>query len=129
MIPHHTETWGALRDADVQESIPECVIHSFPTSINHTIGWAKELLRNHFCDGESGPSQIVKASRHIAAHRSTVASLQIELPVLQKIDYFMQHRPARWQDCVDLALKAFHEHFVSNIRELLDAHPLNETIV
>jgi hypothetical protein len=58
MVPHYTETWGALRDAETTESIPECVIHSFPTSINHTIGWAKEVLRNHFCDGESGPAQV-----------------------------------------------------------------------
>ena len=67
MVPHYTETWGALRDAEVTESIPECVIHSFPTSINHTIGWAKELLRDHFCDGESGPAQARCLSHYTAA--------------------------------------------------------------
>ena len=47
IIPFLTKSYKTNR-ADIQKTIPVCSIKLFPTSIHHTIQWAKELFAEYF---------------------------------------------------------------------------------
>ena len=72
--------------------------------------------------------QVAKSVTQLAYRFGSSSTSSIELPVLKKIDAFLADMPSKWQDCIPLALKAFHRHFVLNIRDLLKAHPLDEQV-
>jgi ubiquitin-activating enzyme E1 len=58
-VPDITENYGATRD-QTEENIPVCTLRSFPTTIEHTAAWARDLFIQLFGQS-SDPSSLSKA--------------------------------------------------------------------
>jgi len=47
VIPHLTESYGSSADPP-EKSIPMCTLHHFPSRIEHTIQWARDIFQGLF---------------------------------------------------------------------------------
>eukprot|EP00658_Telonema_sp_P-2_P071028 TRINITY_DN6036_c0_g1_i1.p1 TRINITY_DN6036_c0_g1~~TRINITY_DN6036_c0_g1_i1.p1 ORF type:complete len:2283 (-),score=620.28 TRINITY_DN6036_c0_g1_i1:314-7162(-) len=128
VLPHLTKSWGEMRDQK-QDQVPVCIIHEFPSDINHTIQWAQEQLKAYFCEGDEGPQVcndcVIEWFRN-GDLSSYVNSNQVPLKVLKRILSYCTKRPTQFTDCIAKARIKFEKWYHYNIDKLLTSHPADK---
>ena len=120
-----TKAWREHKDPPT-EMIPVCIIHEFPSDINHTIQWAQEQLKAYFCEGEEGPAAlngVIVGWLKDGNLRNYVNTNQVKLKVLQRLLSYTTKRPQSFEDCVAKARLKFDKWYRVNVLKLLKSHP------
>eukprot|EP00041_Stephanoeca_diplocostata_P036480 m.1334633 g.1334633 ORF g.1334633 m.1334633 type:complete len:1101 (-) comp24875_c1_seq8:1780-5082(-) len=122
IVPHLTESYASQRDPP-ENDIPYCTLKSFPSTINHTIQWARDKFANLF---ELKPAEHNK-------FWTTNGSLSTVLQALKDGDCGKSYdntsliikmnriRPTTFAQCVGLARHKFEKYFNHKARHLLNA--------
>jgi len=126
VVPHITESYASQRDPPETE-VPYCTLKSFPSTIDHTIQWARDKFANlfelkpaefnKFWDSNGSPDAVFAALTAGGGGKSfESASLVTKL---------VQRRPTCWEDCVAMARVKFDKYFNHKARHLLNAFPMD----
>ena len=119
VVPALTESYSSSADPP-QPGIPLCTMQSFPSRIEHTLAWARQIVlealfvervdnvRKFYAD----PDFVRKLPA--VSRRTTVANLEEDL---------VAHRPRDFDDCIHWARDRFEEYFHNVIVQLLHVFP------
>ena len=126
IVPDLTESYGSQRDPP-EADVPYCTIKSFPSTIEHTIQWARDKFANlfelkpaefnKFWESNGSVETVLEALRSRSCGRS-YDSIQLVMKIL--LTY-----PTSWADCVALGRSKFEKYFNHKARNLLNAFPLD----
>lgn len=119
-MPHVTEGYrGPALDATSEDApYPVCTVRHFPSTVEHTLQWARDEFEGLFC----------LSAETINCHQQALTSLADRdglqlLPLLQDVLGVLRQRPQTWQDCVVWALGHWQLRFRYGIMQLLRHHP------
>lgn len=99
VVPHLTESYGATRDPP-EKSIPICTLKNFPSQIEHTIQWARDLFEGLF------KSCVDSTNQYLSEGSDFLKNLRREQPngeleTLRTIrSYLALERPMTFDDCI-----------------------------
>jgi ubiquitin-activating enzyme E1 len=115
IVPDLTDHYrGVMDDA---RGIPMCTLHHFPTNIEHTTMWAKDIFVGYF---EDAPRAAQKVSDPGFAERAQDEPAS----VLEAAKAFLvTERCSTFADCARWARLKFEENFNWKIRDLQKSYP------
>lgn len=113
IVPYLTENYGNASDPS-EESFPVCTIKTFPTKIEHTLQWAREIFEEVF------NTKIVNVKKYVK---------QEEIPreemdkVLNDVEYIVKWKPNSVNDCYKWAIYMFNQYNYHDIVKLTKLFP------
>jgi ubiquitin-activating enzyme E1 len=119
VVPHMTESYSSTHDAP-QAGIPICTLHSFPSKIEHTLTWARQILFEQWFIAD------VDAIRAYATDAGFVGSLPPATrrsTVERLVKDCVTERPATLDECARWARDQFEHFFHNKIAQLLYLFP------
>ncbi|XP_004451912.1 ubiquitin-like modifier-activating enzyme 7 [Dasypus novemcinctus] len=119
-VPHVTEPYRAPAEPAASEGAPNpvCTVRHFPSTVEHTLQWARDEFEGLFR----------LSAEAVNRHRQAPTSLadgdgpQV-LTLLQPVRGTLRVRPQTWQDCVRWAHGHWQLCFRDGITELLERFP------
>jgi len=121
MVPHLTQTYGETTDPEPKE-VAKCLLHSFPSNIEHCLQWARELLfeGEFVVNCEEVNAYITKGEQ---AYISSLSDLERKkkLEILAKI---LLEPQRTFDDCVEWARLLYETWYVRAPAQLLHTFPL-----
>jgi ubiquitin-activating enzyme E1 len=124
VLPRETESYSSSQDPP-DASIPMCTLRSFPSRIEHTIEWAKDLFHAQF----AGPAEIVNAymtqKDYLGSALKQSGNEKQTLETLR--DFLVTEKPSNFDDCIQWARMQFEKHFNHAIQQLLYNFPKDST--
>ncbi|XP_022102923.1 ubiquitin-like modifier-activating enzyme 6 [Acanthaster planci] len=123
IVPHMTETYGSQRDPP-DESVPYCTLKSFPSTVEHTIQWARDKFESSFTQK---PTMFNKYWTTNGSAEEVVKKLQnSEQPEnSEAVIKLLKNRPSSWAECISIARIKFEKYFNHKAKQLLSAFPLD----
>ncbi|XP_077988676.1 ubiquitin-like modifier-activating enzyme 6 isoform X2 [Glandiceps talaboti] len=123
IIPHMTECYTSQQDPQ-ETDIPYCTLKSFPSSIEHTIQWAREKFEsllsqkpaafNKFWSSNPDPEAVLKKIGEGQQLEGAVQAIKL-----------LKHRPLTWYNCLQVSRVKFEKYFSNKAKNLLHAFPLD----
>ncbi|XP_012590485.1 PREDICTED: ubiquitin-like modifier-activating enzyme 7 isoform X2 [Condylura cristata] len=113
-MPHVTKTYAASTGTASEDApYPVCTIRHFPSTVEHTLQWARDQFEGLFR----------LSAEFINCHRQGLSSLSDtegqRLTLLQEVLGERRERPQTWRDCVVWAVSHWQLCFHHGIRQLL----------
>ncbi|XP_047549674.1 ubiquitin-like modifier-activating enzyme 7 [Lutra lutra] len=124
-VPHVTDVYRAPPSGLAAEgaTYPVCTLRHFPSSVEHTLQWARDEFEGLFR----------LSAETINRHQEALTSLaetdgpQV-LTLLEEVLGVLRQRPQTWQDCVVWALGHWQRRFHYGIRQLLSHFPPDKVL-
>ena len=120
VLPDLTESYSSSQDPP-ESSFPMCTIKNFPTAIEHTLAWAREMFSNYFetpmkyaVDYQNGGEEFLKQVKHQKNASEIIHSLHQML---------VKERPQNIQQCVQWAREQWQDLFHNQIQQILYNFP------
>lgn len=119
IVPQLTESYASSVDPP-QTGIPLCTLHTFPSKIEHTLTWARQIVfQELFCDRMEHARKFFAEG---AGYLATIKDIQ-RLSVVQGLEKDVLRRPANLKECVQWAVATFYEYYRDAPMSLLSAFP------
>nr|XP_003409697.1 ubiquitin-like modifier-activating enzyme 7 isoform X1 [Loxodonta africana] len=124
-MPHVTEPYRAPVSAAASEdaSNPVCTVRFFPSTVEHTLEWA----RNEFEGLFRLSAEAIKCHQQAPTSLADVDGPQV-LTLLQPVLGVLRVRPQTWQDCVAWARGHWQLCFHDSITQLLKCFPPDKVL-
>ena len=122
ILPKLTENYGAQRDP-AEKNIPQCTLHFFPNTVEHTIAFARDWFGGVF---ESAAAAVDAFNSNPLAAEQKLAALP---PAARLVEIKLLHdclAVASYEDCVRWAHAHFLHLFSHSIADILRLHPLDK---
>ncbi|XP_032176017.1 ubiquitin-like modifier-activating enzyme 7 isoform X4 [Mustela erminea] len=124
-VPHVTDVYRVPPSGLAAEgaTYPVCTLRHFPSSVEHTLQWARDEFEGLFR----------LSAETINRHQEALTSLaetdgpQV-LTLLEEVLGVLRQRPQTWQDCVVWALGHWQRRFHYGIRQLLSHFPPDKVL-
>eukprot|EP01062_Namystynia_karyoxenos_P081945 TRINITY_DN9120_c0_g1_i8.p1 TRINITY_DN9120_c0_g1~~TRINITY_DN9120_c0_g1_i8.p1 ORF type:complete len:1139 (+),score=389.69 TRINITY_DN9120_c0_g1_i8:383-3418(+) len=125
ILPGRTENYGRQADPDTGD-IPQCTLHYFPSTIEHTIAFARDWFAGAFERPASDASAFLRDPRQWreAAEAAPPAGRAEAVGAVHRA--LVAQRPVDLPGCVRWARHSFEQLFCIMVRELLHWHPLDK---
>ena len=121
VIPEMTESYGSQPDPP-EKGIPMCTLHNFPSCIDHTCMWARDIFGGIFEQQPQSVKALLSDPDYVEKMRRSDLGALIE--TLKSAKKMLVTEVCRtWEDCVKWARLLFEEHFNYKIRELMHQFP------
>ncbi|XP_037706814.1 ubiquitin-like modifier-activating enzyme 7 [Choloepus didactylus] len=119
-VPHVTKPYRAPAEAAATEDAPYpvCTVRHFPSTVEHTLQWARDEFEGLFRLSVEAINRYQQAPTSL-----TDMDGPHMLTLLQPVLGVLRMRPQSWQDCVLWALGHWHLCFHDSIMELLRCFP------
>lgn len=117
VVPYLTESYGSSIDPP-EESFPVCTIKTFPNQIQHCIQWSREQFEDLFSHRPKLALEYISNPEKV---KNITASDTISF--VENVKFVLNNIPKNFEDCVNLALKQFHENYAQQIYDLLYKFP------
>ncbi|XP_006892954.1 PREDICTED: ubiquitin-like modifier-activating enzyme 7 [Elephantulus edwardii] len=121
-VPHVTETYkgpkGPSSDAASKDANPICTVRFFPSTVEHTLEWARDEFEGIF-------RLSAEAINHYQQAPNSLTDMDAPqvLSLLQPLLGILRACPQTWQDCVKWARGHWQLCFHDNITQLLRTFP------
>jgi ubiquitin-activating enzyme E1 len=123
IIPDMTESYGSQADPP-DKGIPMCTLHHFPSTIDHTCMWARDIFSGLLEQQPQSVNSFASGTLDIDhLRRHDPGTLVSALKAAQ--EYFVSQPVRGFDDCVRWARMKFEELFNFNIRDLQAQFPLD----
>ncbi|XP_008569771.1 PREDICTED: ubiquitin-like modifier-activating enzyme 7 [Galeopterus variegatus] len=122
-IPHVTEPYRAPTSAAASEDAPLCTVRHFPSTVKHTLQWARDEFEGLF----RLSAQTINRYQQARTSLADMDGPQI-LTLLQPVLGILRVRPQTWQDCVVWALGHWQRCFHYGIIQLLRHFPPDKVL-
>ncbi|KAM6470755.1 ubiquitin-like modifier-activating enzyme 7 isoform 1-T2 [Liasis olivaceus] len=115
-VPYLTKTHERGQDSDSQE-FPLCTLRHFPSTIQHTIQWARNQFEDLFKNGADNTNKFLRDPTSLETEGMEA------LKMLNLVKMSLQEKPRCWQDCVAWARRLWERLFCHDILQLLYNFP------
>eukprot|EP01127_Copromyxa_protea_P007945 TRINITY_DN1806_c2_g1_i2.p1 TRINITY_DN1806_c2_g1~~TRINITY_DN1806_c2_g1_i2.p1 ORF type:complete len:1041 (+),score=168.07 TRINITY_DN1806_c2_g1_i2:59-3124(+) len=123
VLPYLTENYGAHRDPP-ERDVPYCTIRSFPSTINHTIEWAREKFQDMFV---TKPKELLKFVDDKTQFIDSISGNSgPQLKCLKYILKMTNHPITTFEQCIRYARRKFERLFKLDILQLLHKIPADK---
>jgi ubiquitin-activating enzyme E1 len=123
VVPHLTESYGSSRDPP-EKSIPTCTLHHFPSTVTHTLQWARDTFEGYFKNLPESIIAYLEKPDCLEAMRKQPGSSKVE-SIQQLRAAVGADRPRSFADCAVWARLEFEKRFNHQIKQLLHNFPLD----
>jgi ubiquitin-activating enzyme E1 len=121
IAPRLTESYASSRDPP-EKSIPQCTLHHFPNSIEHTLQWARDLFEGLYKNSAENTNSYLTNPQFVENLKKQSPGSRLEL--LQTVKSCLKdERADNFTQCVMWARLKFEELFNNNIQQLLYNFP------
>lgn len=121
IAPKLTESYASSRDPP-EKSIPQCTLHHFPNSIEHTLQWARDLFEGIYKNSAENVNSYITNPAFLENLKKQSAGSRLEILQVVK-GCLVDERPKNFTQCVMWARVKFEELFNNNIQQLLFNFP------
>ncbi|XP_015262892.1 PREDICTED: LOW QUALITY PROTEIN: ubiquitin-like modifier-activating enzyme 7 [Gekko japonicus] len=111
LMPFVTEPYGHAVDRD-EDSYPLCTLRYFPTTIQHTLQWARDQFEGLFRKTAETVNKFLQDPSFSETEEAEV------LEVLELVQASLQEKPHSWGDCVAWARRLWERLFSHDIQQL-----------
>ncbi|XP_029771908.1 ubiquitin-like modifier-activating enzyme 7 isoform X5 [Suricata suricatta] len=124
-VPWVTETYRAPASALASENAtyPVCTLRHFPSTVEHTVQWARDEFEGLFCLS----AETINHHQQAPTSLAEPDGLKV-LTLLQEALGVLRERPQTWQDCVVWALGHWQLCFHNSIIQLLNRFPPDKVL-
>nr|XP_020645336.1 ubiquitin-like modifier-activating enzyme 7 isoform X2 [Pogona vitticeps] len=119
-VPFLTESYGQAQEVDKQE-YPLCSLRHFPSTIQHTIQWARNQFEHLFKVTADSVNKFLRDPTYLEAREGEA------LESLEHVRISLQEKPRNWKDCVTWARRLWERLFSHDIQQLLYNYPPEHT--
>ncbi|KAF7249672.1 Ubiquitin-like modifier-activating enzyme 1 [Varanus komodoensis] len=118
LIPHLTQPYSKVLDIDERE-YPHCTLRYFPSTIQHTIQWARDQFEGLFKTAAENVNKFLNDP-------SFLENKKVEgLEIMEQVKIRLQEKPQNERDCVIWARNLWERLFSHDIQQLLHNLPLD----
>ena len=122
ILPFLTQSYSSIPSAP-DTGIPMCTLRYFPTSIIHTIEWARDKFEGEFKNSIEDANNYLKSP---SEYIERIKSFENKFDQLEKLyDLLVSSKPSNFEDCIIWARKKFQSDYNSFIKDLLADFPLD----
>jgi ubiquitin-activating enzyme E1 len=121
IAPRLTESYASSRDPP-EKSIPQCTLHHFPNSIEHTLQWARDLFEGIYKNSAENVNSYITNPTFVENLKKQSAGSRLEILQVVK-SCLLDEKPSNFTQCVLWARLKFEELFNNNIQQLLYNFP------
>ena len=128
VIPHITESYGASRDQEQEQSFPACTLKNFPSLIQHTIHWGMDDFDGLFRAQPQMLKQYMDAFNDGMNYSYLESLNQNETNLIKNNLYRLIGKLNSVRDLSDYIMWAYQlwsDRFVNRIKRLHKAHPID----
>jgi ubiquitin-activating enzyme E1 len=118
VVPYKSESYSSSSDPP-EKDIPVCTLKNFPSHINHTSQWARDLFEGLFTNVANNINQFNESPDFV----TTLSAAELELTALNLRRYGISDVPTNTTDSIIVAVKHFNHYFYDMIIELLKQYP------
>ncbi|XP_019352556.1 ubiquitin-like modifier-activating enzyme 7 isoform X1 [Alligator mississippiensis] len=118
IVPHLTEPFGNHSDP-LEKAIPVCTLRHFPSSIEHTLQWARDEFEGLFRLPAENVNRYLQDSTFLDGQQPSMEALE----VLELVRSSLLEKPQSWQDCVYWARHRWESLYHNSIQQLLHSFP------
>eukprot|EP01156_Anaeramoeba_ignava_P020865 Anaeramoba_ignava/c17390_g1_i2.p1 GENE.c17390_g1_i2~~c17390_g1_i2.p1 ORF type:complete len:669 (+),score=235.77 c17390_g1_i2:1398-3404(+) len=130
IIPFITETYGSHRDPP-EKSVPFCTLKSFPTSVEHTIEWARDKFETLFSMKIHAAKQALSSFKlldqfFLQNQNKDDSQMNVDPPKVlgvRQVSKVLKSKPRSFEDCIHFARNLFEKSFTHKIMNLLHVFP------
>ncbi|XP_063148086.1 ubiquitin-like modifier-activating enzyme 7 isoform X2 [Candoia aspera] len=115
-VPYLTKTYEQGQDWESRE-FPLCTLRHFPSTIQHTIQWARNQFEDLFKNRAEVTNKFLRDSTSLETEGMEA------LKILNLVKTSLQEKPGCWQDCVAWARRLWEHLFHRDILQLLYNFP------
>lgn len=119
IVPNLTESYSSSHDPP-EKGIPLCTLRSFPSKIDHSIAWAKNLFQEYFADGPENVNLYLTQPDYVQSTLQQSADIKGSL---ESISESLNDRPLSFNDCIKWGRLEFEKKFNHDISQLLYNFP------
>ncbi|XP_061473709.1 ubiquitin-like modifier-activating enzyme 7 isoform X2 [Rhineura floridana] len=116
IVPFLTEPYGPAQDAEETE-YPLCTLRHFPSTIQHTLQWARNQFEGLFKTTAESVNTFLKDPSFLEIQEMKA------LEMLELVQTSFQGKPHKWEDCVVWARRLWERLFSHDIQQLLHNFP------
>ncbi|KAL8212240.1 UNVERIFIED_CONTAM: hypothetical protein K2H54_041146, partial [Gekko kuhli] len=111
LVPFVTETYGHAEDRE-EDIYPLCTLRHFPTTIQHTLQWARDQFEGVFRETAETVNKFLQVSSFSETQEAEA------LEVFEMVQTSLQEKPHSWGDCVAWARRLWERLFSHDIQQL-----------
>lgn len=120
MVPHVTQTYGETSDPEPKETA-KCLLHSFPSNIEHCLQWSRELLfEGEFVLNPEEANSYAKNPDYLDGLTDMDRKKKLDI-----LDSVLINRQKSFDECVVWARHLFEEYYVRRPLQLIHTFPLD----
>jgi len=122
IIPYLTESYSASSDPQ-EDTIPMCTLKNFPSKIEHTIEWARDLFGGYFKNGPEDVNKYLQEENYMSALESGSNPGVLKMTLQMISEALRKGLSPTMLDCVEWARNLFQQLFHDNIAQLIYNFP------
>ena len=123
IYPHVTNCYNDMQDP-VEDSVPMCTLHNFPSMIEHCIEWGRDQFNENFNLTVSDTSKYLANAAVYINELKKEGNSTFQLTKLNAVKECLDiSATGDFDKCINFAFKNFVDKFDHNIRQLLFNFP------
>ena len=127
IVPKVTSCYNDTQDP-VQESVPMCTMHNFPSMIEHCIEWGRDHFNEYFTDVVADAKKLVENPDDFYKELKKEGNTTLQLQKLKTIkDIVVLEAENSFDKVIEYAVMQYTENYYYRISQLLHNFPENYT--
>ncbi len=123
IVPHVTSCYNDTQDP-VQESVPMCTMHNFPSMIEHCIEWGRDHFNEYFTDVVADAKKLVENPDDFYKDLKKEGNTTLQLQKLKTIkDIVVLEAEHSFDKVIEYAVMQYTENYNYRISQLLYNFP------
>ena len=124
IFPHVTNCYNDKTDP-VEDSVPMCTLHNFPSMIEHCIEYGRDAFTGNFCESLLDLQKYLKnCDSYVSDLRKETQNTTVQITKLESVKALLEIKKSNsFESCVTLAFNSFISLFDHRIRQLLYNFP------
>uniref|UniRef100_A0A670HTV9 Ubiquitin like modifier activating enzyme 7 n=1 Tax=Podarcis muralis TaxID=64176 RepID=A0A670HTV9_PODMU len=115
-VPFLTESFGQAQEEE-ETQYPLCTLRHFPSTIQHTLQWARDQFEGLFKTKAENVNTFLKDPSFLESQEMEAVKM------LESVRISFQEKPCNWRDCVVWARRLWERLFSHDIQQLLHNFP------
>ena len=123
IVPHVTTCYNDTQDP-VQEAVPMCTMHNFPSMIEHCIEWGRDHFNEYFTDVVADAKKLVENPEEFYKDLKKEGNTTLQLQKLKTIkDIVILEAEHSFDKVIEYAVMQYTENYNYRISQLLYNFP------
>jgi len=123
VVPHVTSCYNDTQDP-VEENIPMCLLHNFPSMIEHCIQWARDNFNGYFTDVVTDCEKFLKDKTKFYNDLKKEGNVTVQLDKLNQVKRLIDIAASKsFEKCIEFAVERYTENYDHKIKQLLNHFP------